>query len=207
MTQSDLVSRLPYDQDVRQIDNSGGNDHPKTLTVYLPRDIERPLLGIREGSGIVGGCQPAPSGRIAVDYEGNIYGSNGLSRYANRVLHAAGRHATAYPTVARARVEADELVAIGEFDETSGEITLAGDDEREQLCRWLGVSDLDDDALRADGARFQMRREIIAASSSPDPARRHAAEQMRRRYDVKICPGHSYSRRRHAGRAAGPSSN
>ena len=70
------------------------------LTVYVPA---RPALHIRDGSGIVG-SPGDEGGRVRIDYEGNIYGSPALRTYATRVFHAAGRHLTRYPTIARAWV-------------------------------------------------------------------------------------------------------
>jgi hypothetical protein len=156
------------------------------LQVYVPADPDRPVLAIEPGSGIVGGRQFAPEGRLAVDYEGNVYQTPQFARFASRVHHAAGRHSTNYPTVARAWAKAEDLVCIGEFNESSGEVIIYGDEERGLLCRWLGVDELDADELQAEGARFEMRREIIAARASGNPALRFAADQMQRHYGVEI---------------------
>ena len=49
-----------------------------------------------------------------VSYEGNLYG--GLPNWEERVMHAADRLATGYPTVARAVTDKDQFEVIGTID-------------------------------------------------------------------------------------------
>lgn len=59
-------------------------------------------LGIKAGSAIVttGGDTEGDEGGIRLYYEGNIYGAENLRDYKERILVAAGRAMTAYPTTA-----------------------------------------------------------------------------------------------------------
>ena len=54
-----------------------------------------------DGSGIVGSPSEDRSGLVRIDFEGNLYGALNLASYRDRLFHAAGRHVTGYPTVAR----------------------------------------------------------------------------------------------------------
>ena len=54
-----------------------------------------------KGSGIVGSPSEDVSGQFRIDFEGNLYGAENLKTYWDRLFHAAGRHVTGYPTVAR----------------------------------------------------------------------------------------------------------
>lgn len=142
------------------------------------------MAGIEPGSAIVGGAQEAPTGFIAVDYEGNVYGSEQLRRYADRAIHAADRHVTRYPTAARTWVRDEELVAIGWIDTEAGEVVLDGPEARHRLAAWLGTSELDPDELLASASRFLMRRELAEARASGDPRRRFVADWIERNLDV-----------------------
>lgn len=158
---------------------------PRALTVFVPAESAHLLAGVASGSAIVGGHLPAVAGWVCIDYEGDIYSSETLGRFANRANIAAGRHLENYPTIARRQVGRSELIAVGEFDTLSGAVQLSGPRERELLCRWLGAEDLSEDELQAEGMRFEMRREVLEGLRSPDPARRHLAEHLRRRYDIE----------------------
>jgi hypothetical protein len=69
----------------------------KELFILVPTSDSsgRPM----KGSGIVG--SPTRDGLIKVDYEGNLYHAENLRTFWERLFHAAGRHVTGYPTVAR----------------------------------------------------------------------------------------------------------
>ena len=70
----------------------------RELLMLIPKSDSwaRPV----KGSGIVG--SPTRDGLIIqVDYEGNLYHAANLRTFWERLFHAAGRHVTGYPTVAR----------------------------------------------------------------------------------------------------------
>jgi hypothetical protein len=74
-------------------------DAAKALWILMPK----PQCKLRptDGSGIVGSPSEDRSGLVRIDFEGNIYGTLNLANYWDRLFHAAGRHVTGYPTVAR----------------------------------------------------------------------------------------------------------
>jgi hypothetical protein len=119
------------------------------LRVYVPAG-ELPWLA--PGSAIVG--QPFGD-HVLADYEGNLYGAENIKTYADRALHAAGRHVWkghGYPTVARRFLSASDLVEIGVYDTTSWSLYVGN---REALASWLGISvdELGPELRRTDGDR------------------------------------------------------
>lgn len=80
----------------------------------------------------------SPDDTLIIDYEGNRYGAVNMVTFADRCLHAHGRHVEHYPTVARAMVPAAnvEWVALYYPDHRRVEVT----DGRglAQLTEWLG---------------------------------------------------------------------
>ena len=115
------------------------------LTVYVP-SVDGPLDAlIDRGSGIVGSPDASPD-HVRIDFEGNRYGAANIITFADKVAHAAGRHETHYPTVARAFVPREHLIAVGQFD---GDRVEVGDSEA--LTDWLG--DYTDDDLRITAHR------------------------------------------------------
>lgn len=160
---------------------------PTELRLYLPADPLRGVLcALAPGTAIVGGALKAPAGFIAVDYEGNLYGAETLERYADRAVNAAGRHTANCPTVARAWAKASELIPIGYIDTATGEVALDGPDERRRLAEWLGVGELETKELEASGARYAIRREVLAARASGDPARRAQADWFARHHRLDV---------------------
>lgn len=84
---------------------------------------------ILPGSGIVGvhyndaGCHYPSWSSIPlyeVSYEGNRYGAVNLQKWEERVMHAADRLATGYPTIARGVFPEDQFEAVGVIDKRSG---------------------------------------------------------------------------------------
>ena len=57
---------------------------------------------------------------MTISFEGNLYGAINLQGYEQRVEHAAARMITRYPTIAKALVPADDLVAVGTFSPRDG---------------------------------------------------------------------------------------
>ena len=146
------------------------------LAVFVPTDPAR-TLSIDSGSGIVG---TVDGPMTVIDYEGNRYGSTSMVTWADRVHHAAGRHADRYPTVARSVVPAVTLVQVGTFDSERGQVHL-DPAQGARVADWLGIPQAAmDDQLRTTSARHQMRREVDALRA--DPARRVEADWLARRY-------------------------
>lgn len=85
------------------------------VPVYVPTKpwLGRPF-GILPGSAIVGVPRlDDATDSIEVYFEGNLYGDEYFFRFAMRCLHAHGRMAQRYPTVAKARVLLRNLVEVG----------------------------------------------------------------------------------------------
>jgi hypothetical protein len=105
------------------------------LSVYLPRRGTLAAVIIDAGSGVVGTME---GDRLLADYEGGRYSFQSSWGYADRVMHAAKRHASQYPTIARGLFPLDELEEIGVYDDQLGTVTLAGPEAAERLGEWLG---------------------------------------------------------------------
>jgi hypothetical protein len=156
---------------------------PRHYRVYVPRPGSRYEQLIDGGSGIVGTLEE--NGRIVLDYEGNRYSSPSLAGYADRVHHAAGRHGVRYPTIARALVDPDEVIEVGDYDYETGVVTLYGAEERELLEHWLGSGPLDDGELRTKGnTRHTMRREVEQLLANP--ATREQGRWLARHYKINL---------------------
>lgn len=171
------------------------------LNVYVPRPGSRQELAIDSGSGIVG--TPDPDGeRILIDYQGNVrFPNESFARFADRVMHAGGRHAwieedgavIRYPTIARSHVPAAELLEVGSYDDLEGVVTLAGPAAEAALACWLETPALGpDELLTSASVRHMMRREVKQALASSDPRSHLAAQEMIRRYKLEgIGPAYS----------------
>jgi hypothetical protein len=122
------------------------------MPVYVPAPTSPLRHTIRRGSGIVG--VPHADGFVRIDFEGGIYEQAEMRRYANRVLHAAGRARANYPTVARALVRADELVEVGVWNDDLGRVLPHPTaDAVRALTEWLGGSSPAPDEFLATGAK------------------------------------------------------
>jgi len=93
------------------------------LSIYVPRPGSASIIGrtVKDGSAIVADPSRIAGGRALCYFEGNLYGSTNLTRYAER-LKAAGRLTMRYPTTARSAVPVDELIEVGAFDAARGKI-------------------------------------------------------------------------------------
>lgn len=103
--------------------------------MYLPRPGTLAAVIIDAGSGVIGTRE---GDRLLADYEGARYSFQSSWGYADRVMHAAKRHASNYPTIARGLFPSDELEQIGVYDDQLGIVTLAGPEAEERLKEWLG---------------------------------------------------------------------
>lgn len=118
------------------------------VRVYVPKAGSRAEDAIDDRSAIVG--TPAsdwlehggPEDIVVLDFEGARYSQFNMRTFADRCLHAAGRHVQHYPTVARLLVDEGEVTAIGSFD---GRAVMV--DDHEALAAWLGGEALDEDEL------------------------------------------------------------
>lgn len=83
------------------------------LTVYVPRPGTYAAQRIAKGSGIVG----VPAGdEVLIHYEGNLYGAQNIRTFEDKLLHAADRLLTNYPTSAKMQVPETDLEAVGTYD-------------------------------------------------------------------------------------------
>lgn len=103
------------------------------LDVYVPVAGSALEQAIAPRSAIVG-SEVAGSDRVRIDYEGNLYGAESMVRYEDKLLHAASRHVTRYPTVARRVVEADQLLRVGSYSYPQRRLDV---DDGEALESWL----------------------------------------------------------------------
>jgi hypothetical protein len=117
--------------------------------VWIPSNPHTDLGGIVRGSGIVsqGRGYRGDSARVEVYYEGNLYGAENLSRYADRVMHAADRLSARYPTVARAVLDRHSLNWIGQYSTAMGKVMIESPGSRRALADWLGVEEIPETEL------------------------------------------------------------
>jgi len=126
------------------------------LAVYLPRPGTLAAVIIDAGSGVIGARE---GDRLLADYEGARYSFQSSWSYADRVMHAAKRHASNYPTIARGLFPAEEFEEIGVYDDQLGTVTLAGPEAEERLKEWLGRPVGEADLLTSE-LRHERRRRM-----------------------------------------------
>lgn len=119
-------------------------DDQDSLTVYVPKKGTELRDQIAPGSGIVGSPY-GDTGRLRLDFEGNLHGLPELECFADRVARAAERHTwesaegEGYPTSACAYADPEAMIAVGTFDRLAGRITV---EDEEELTDWLRSKDL-----------------------------------------------------------------
>lgn len=118
------------------------------MKVYIPKaDAELPVR-IARGSGIVGTPVANNPAMLCIDYEGDLYDASNIQTYADRVFHAAGRHAAQYPTGSRAWVPAHTLTEVGDWN---GQTIVVNFDTTPALAAWLGTPTISaNDLYRSD---------------------------------------------------------
>lgn len=128
------------------------SDERNTFDIYVPTGELLARERIDARSGIVGtpviewfeydgdDREDADAERMVIDFEGNRYGAQNIVTYADRLVHAAGRHREHYPTVARLVVDRSELVRVGTFDLRAERARVDNRENRQQLAEWLGVA-------------------------------------------------------------------
>jgi len=107
-------------------------DSTMHLDVYVPKLATLPE--IRPGAGIIGSPRVDDPDKLLIDYEDNQAGASNIQTYADRVVHAADRHLTGYPTAKRMLADADDLLLVGTFDTHSGVVDVS---DSQVLESWL----------------------------------------------------------------------
>lgn len=144
--------------------------------VYIPIEGSRLRASIDPKSAIVGspanawlergapaelgGGEPIeddPSDpQLVIDFEGARYGQVNMVTFADRCLHAAGRHKEHYPTVARRIVPRTELERVGTYIYDMERVEIEDGLTLVHLARWLGLTsegdtiEIDTDQLHAE---------------------------------------------------------
>lgn len=104
-----------------------------THIIFIPKDDVEHTLAL--GSALVASLQSAADDLVVTYYEGNVYDAVNMREYPMRVMNAADRQATCYPTSAVCAFKREELVEVGRFDHFAKRITsLANVD---LLRKWL----------------------------------------------------------------------
>lgn len=104
------------------------------LAVYVPAS-EHLTHMIAAGSGIVGSPAAHESRKVVIHYEGNLFGAENMQTFEQKVHHAAGRHVCAYPTIATAVVDEDQLHRVGSYDVATDSIDV---EDQAAVDAWTG---------------------------------------------------------------------
>lgn len=152
--------------------------------VYLLKPETAQRYNIAAGSGIVGEASEAD--RITVWYEGNVYRSEALCGFAEKVRCAYDRMATNYPTIARMSIPADHLIEVGWYNPVLGTVAIdpAHQDAVAAWCDkpWAELAE----EMTASG----LTHELARAGFGPEITNWNQAIQYAMRH-----PGHPASRR------------
>ena len=81
-----------------------------SVAIYIPVERSRVDRMVDACSGLVGYLD-APTGYIVCYMEGNRLGASNMTRYTERIKHAAGRLFESYPTVAMFQIPASDAPA------------------------------------------------------------------------------------------------
>lgn len=87
---------------------------PTEFTIFVPGPGTR--LGIKPGSAIVASIDQIGQEQVLIHYEGNLYNCENLRLFEERLMNAADRQATRYPTIACMKVNRDDLIVVGRYD-------------------------------------------------------------------------------------------
>ena len=134
-----------------------------TINVYIPTDPTN--TAIDPASGIVGTPDDTYLPRmddnprvVRIDYEGNRFNAVNIVTWADRCYHAAGRHLANYPTIARAWVEPDTMVLVGELDMETG-VVIPAPGSSDRISVWLGTTDLLHESLTTNHRHQEKRHD------------------------------------------------
>jgi hypothetical protein len=160
--------------------------------IYVPIEGGGVLAKVIPASAIVGFPLETEPNTIHVYYEGNLYNSADLRRFADRAKFAAGRcrwfrlnmdewqreHGNSpppateygyvgYPTRAHAFVSSVELVQVAVYDDVLGIVAAIGVDQALLLRAWIGPTDPLD--YFATGTAFERRRAASRPADGSEP--------------------------------------
>jgi hypothetical protein len=142
----------PPDKFDEQRDADGRIWDEPVVCVYVPHERSFLRRSIRRGSGIV--SLPLERGNIEIDFEGNLDGDADLARYVARVARAWDRQSRRSPTIARLRIDAEELLQVGWYETETGLVHVKEwkrlPEAPRILTEWLGLETLPATELGAD---------------------------------------------------------
>jgi Zn-dependent M16 (insulinase) family peptidase len=87
------------------------------LNVFIP--LNNKLTNIAAGSGIVGRELHDEPSRLKLYFEGNLFCSENLTQFTDKVMHASDRLITKYPTIAFTSAAKEQVVEVGTYDTDS----------------------------------------------------------------------------------------
>jgi hypothetical protein len=145
-----------------------------TVTLWIPDSTAShiALHDIVPGSAIV---SAHPVGAQVLCYlEGNLYGAENIKTYADRVLHAASRLRTGYPTSAVRSISRSAIIPVGTFDDSFGEVVIQ-DTRTSALASWLDVPvDALRDELSTTGSAHQLAARTLREMESTSTGKMQA---------------------------------
>lgn len=106
------------------------------LTIYVPKPEGRAAERVAPASAVVGDPENVHDGRVLCHFEGNLHGAANIACFADKLVHAAGRLARSYGTIAQGRFRLDELVEVGFYDTERWAVTSLT--RPEILAAWAG---------------------------------------------------------------------
>ena len=150
-------------------------DGMNDISIFIPAP-GKPLPAFIAPRSAIVGLEPQGD-RIAVYYEGNIYETPAMARFADRVYAAAGRLEAHYTTVARALLSVGDLAHIGYWNDEDGLVLLDGHEAARALAAYLETGHLNpEDLVGTSSSRWQIKRDMATARASSDTATRMAAD-------------------------------
>jgi len=135
---SDLLKGTAAEHGTNDTRDAAMNQQPTYMEtlfdLFVPVGTDH--YGIDAGSAIVAGQSQRGQERRTVHYESNRFKACNIVTLEDRCLHAAGRAAMRYPTIAQASLPRSALRHVGTFDLARRRITEIHDPE--QLRAWIG---------------------------------------------------------------------
>lgn len=86
------------------------------VSIYVPRKGSSAAQSVLPGSALVGDPSRMRDGAVLCYFEGNKNLADNIKTFADKLIHAAGRLARDYPTVAKGAFRAEELIEVGRYD-------------------------------------------------------------------------------------------
>lgn len=147
-----------------------GNIEPGNLPIFVPQDGSAAERIIDPGSGITGRWMS--SGQWMLYFEGNRLGAENMRNLADRVLQAADRMLTKYPTTASLVVGPKEVQEVGRFNYDSGLIQVQ---DADALAQWLETAGIAPSELETTDLARSNERALSRMKTSRDPTEREKA--------------------------------